>query len=155
MKDPGSESEIRERALNLLARREHAPAELQRKLVSRGFDADVVAKVLGQLVQDNLLSTQRYVEARVRHSLSRGDGPRKIQARLQQAGVDAPSSRQLRDDFGEEIDWLAQASELCERRFGTDPAPTGKEWSRRARFLISRGYTEEVVRKLLGPIPRA
>lgn len=153
MKDSGSESEIRERALNLLARREHAPAELQRKLVSRGFDADTVAKVLLQLEQDDLLSTQRYVEARVRHSLSRGDGPRKIQARLQQAGVDAPSSSQIRDDFGEEIDWLAQAREVCERRFGADLPASGKEWSRRARFLVARGYTEDIVRKVLGRIP--
>lgn len=154
MKDPVSESEIRDRALNLLARREHSPAELQRKLVSRGFDADAIQGVLGQLETENLLSTERYVEARVRQSLSRGDGPRKIQARLQDAGVTAPSTSELRDDYGEQIDWPAQARDVCERRFGSEPPATSKEWMRRARFLAARGFPEEIVRKLLGRIPR-
>lgn len=154
MKDPSSESEIRERALNLLARREHAPAELQRKLVSRGFDPDAVSNVLRTLEQQKLLSTQRYIEARVRQSLSRGDGPRKIQARLQDAGVAAPRSSELRDDSGEEIDWQEQARCVCERRFGADPPTTTKEWMRRARFLASRGFPEGIVRKLLGRVPR-
>jgi len=153
VKDPISEREIRDRALNLLARREHTPAELQRKLVSRGFDADASSKVLRDLESDNLLSTERYVEARVRHSLNRGDGPRRIQARLQEAGVDAPSSREIRDENGDEIDWLEQARGVCERRFGEEAPTTTKEWMRRARFLAARGFPEDIVRKLLGRIP--
>lgn len=154
MKDPASKSEIRERALNLLARREHSPAELQRKLVSRGFDAEATTNVLRELERDKLLSTERYVEARVRQSLSRGDGPRKIQARLHDAGVDAPHTSELRDEDGTQIDWLEQARRACERRFGEDAPTTTKEWMRRARFLAARGFTEDVVRKLLGRIPR-
>ncbi len=152
--DPTNETAIRERALNLLARREHAPAELQRKLLSRGFDADAVAAVLHDLEQANLLSSQRYVEARVRQGISRGDGPRKIQARLKQAGVEPASSAEFVDEAGDAVDWLAQARALCQRRFGEDPPPTRKDWARRARFLSSRGYTEDVVRKVLGGIPR-
>lgn len=154
MKDPTSEREIRDRALNLLARREHTPAELQRKLVSRGFDPDATSRVLRDLESENFLSTERYVEARVRHSLNRGDGPRKIQARLQEAGVDGLSNREIRDENGEEVDWLEQARGVCERRFGEEGPTTTTEWMRRARFLAARGFPEDVVRKLLGRIPR-
>ena len=154
MKDPASESEIRSRALNLLARREHSPAELQRKLAAAGFETEVIGTVLAQLAHEGLLSVERFAQARVRQGLSRGDGPRKIASRLQQAGVKSPGPGAMRDDNGEPIDWLAQAQGLCQRRFGDAPPDSAKEWSRRARFLAARGYPEQTVRQVLGGIPR-
>ena len=142
------------RAVNLLSRREHSPAELSAKLRAKGFKDDEVSAAVELLTERKLLSTERYVHARVQQAVSRGQGPRRLRQRLREAGLDAHTIDTQLATETEGIDWQAQAAEACERKFGSEPATDMREWNRRARFLLARGFDENSVRKVLGTCPR-
>ncbi len=61
--EPAAEAtaaDVRRAAMNLLARREYARAELIRRLEGRGMPAALVAAVADDLVAENLLSDARF-----------------------------------------------------------------------------------------------
>ena len=71
------EPTLRERALRLLAGREHARVELARKLARHAGPDDNVEQLLDELSQRGHLSESRYAEARTRQ-LSRKFGSARI-----------------------------------------------------------------------------
>jgi len=78
--------EARKKAMDLLARREHARGELERKLAAAGFDADIAADVLQRLADEGLQSDRRFVESFVQSRINQGKGPLRIHADLGQRG---------------------------------------------------------------------
>jgi len=137
---------IRECCIRLLARREHSRAELQRKLEARDFARADISPVLDALIEDNLLSDQRFAEMFARTRSENGQGPLKIRADLQARGVDGVDidrSLELVDDT-----WLEYCRAAWQRRFGRAPADR-REWARQARFLAGRGFGGELVRRVL------
>lgn len=136
---------LRERAMNLLARREHSRAELARKLASHD-EADVVAALLDQLEQENLLSNSRYAEA-LAHSRAGRHGSVRLKSELREKGV--PEAiltevvAQARDGD------LAAARGVWLKKFGNPPVDA-KERAKQQRFLLGRGFPSEVVRRVVG-----
>lgn len=136
---PPTAAEIRERAIGLLARREHSRLELEQKLRQRDFPADGVAPVLDELEQENLLNESRYAAAVVASQVNRGNGPLKIRAALQTAGVVEALIDDALDDA--DVDWNALAARVRARRFGAARPSAFNELARQARFLASRGFS--------------
>jgi regulatory protein len=132
----------RNAAMDLLARREHARSELERKL-SRHFDREAIAQALDRLAEEGLQSDRRFAEAFVRERATRGYGPQRINAELQQRGIaDRVAQAALATVCEEEgIDWREQArSALC-KKFGQATLPADfRERARRLRFLSYRGF---------------
>lgn len=139
---------VRNRAVALLARREHGQVELARKLVQKGFDLTVVNQVLAELIQDNLLSDERFVESFVHSHVSRGQGPLKIQAALAQKGVDDSLIDTALAEAG--TDWAALACEVRRKRFKDAPPDDYAEKARQARFLSGRGFASSTIWRVLG-----
>jgi regulatory protein len=159
---------LQARALGWLAQREHSRDELRRKLrrvalqPPAGDDeadtvdcheqdaAAAVEQLLDLLQANGLLSNDRFIESRVRVR-SPGLGTRRIQMELARHGLKllAQPLQQLRDSE------LERASQLWKRRFGT-PAQDLRERARQMRFLAGRGFSGEVIRKVLAadPAPR-
>ena len=139
------------RALKLLARREHARAELAFKL---GDDAseDAVERVLDALEAQGLLSEQRFTEQYVGARLGRGQGPRRIREDLRRRGIDPTAANEALDR--DDAFWSERASQARTRRFGAAAPADYREWARQARFLERRGFTTEQIRSALGPPPR-
>lgn len=103
-----------------------------------------VDALLDWLSEKNYLSDSRFIECRV-HKRSARLGVNRIRQELAQHGLqlDAPSLAQLRQSE------FQRAFQVWERRFdclAEDP----KERARQARFLISRGFAADVVRRVLG-----
>jgi regulatory protein len=150
MDEPGPDAhadEIREAALRLLARREHAHAELVRKLAQRGWKAAEVSDVVDRLAEAGLQSDERFAESYVRQRLGKAYGPRRIRAELSERGIDrALASRALAEL---DPDWTAIAADWYEKRYGGDPPGDLKEKSRRAQALARRGFAHEHIRELL------
>lgn len=139
--------ELRRKAMDLLARREHAVGELQQKLLARGHPAELVQEVVQQLGEEGLVSDQRFTEAFVRYRADRGYGPLRIQAELREKGVDEELQTaylDFRDPF-----WLEQSAQVRRKRFGDRPPTDFKERARQARFLQYRGFTAEQLRRVL------
>jgi regulatory protein len=131
-------------ALNLLARREHTRAELEQKLSARG-SRDEVAVVLDRLQQRNLQSDARFAEAYVSARLARF-GSFKLRRDLCARGVsDELIDRALAESEEGE---LTRAREVWRRKFGGPPADA-REFAKQARFLHSRGFGADILKKLL------
>jgi len=130
--------------MDLLARREHAPAELAAKLQQRGYDAAAVAQVLAALRVDGLLSAERYAEAIVAARSARGHGRRRIRSDLARMQIDEALIARALDTTA--VDWFELAAEVCRKRFGSEPPVDQKERARRVRFLQQRGFQFDCIR---------
>ena len=138
---------VRDAAVRLLARREHSRLELARKLAGRGHADDLIEEIVGDLARSGLQSDDRFAQAFVRSALGRGQGPVKIRAALTERGVDGDiASAHLHLDSHE---WTERAANASSKRFGPAAPENRADWARRARFLAGRGFTSDVVAKVL------
>ncbi|ABM62418.1 recombination regulator RecX [Halorhodospira halophila] len=145
MSEAGAASEaVRDAALRLLARREHTRRELAQKLARRGHDPGYVHPVLEALAEEGLLDEGRFAEVFVRSRVERGQGPVRIAQELRQRGVADGVIDEVLEDA--EVDWLAQARAVRERRFGAGVPADRREALRQAQFLQRRGFTADQVR---------
>jgi regulatory protein len=136
---------LRERAIGLLARREHSRAELARKLSSHAEDPHELEQLLDALAATKRLSDERYAEVRV-HSLERKFGGARIVHELKSKGV-APelAERMAAMTAGSEVE---RAREAYKRKFRSPPA-SREERARHGRFLQSRGFSFDTIRAVL------
>jgi regulatory protein len=164
----GSPPSLKARALQWLAQREHSRVELRRKLLrlarqqaadaaknaSDSSDAagdrepaDPAAAVdglLDWLVANRYLSDARFVESRVNARTARY-GNLRIRQELGQHGaaLDAATAERLK---GSE---MARAQALWARRYGATPALDANERARQMRFLAGRGFSADVIRRVV------
>ncbi|MEJ2480772.1 MAG: regulatory protein RecX [Acidihalobacter sp.] len=142
----GSERTPREVAIGLLARREHAQAELRTKLRGRGFADTEIAQTLSDLQAEGLQSDDRYAESYVRSRAERSYGPVRIGADLHQRGIDdACVARALAEYEG---DWDEIARNYYRRHFGGAPPADFQERAKRLRHMQQRGFGMETLRAL-------
>ena len=146
-KDSSRYQKIRKRALDLLSRREHSEFELRKKLLGKDAAAHAVDEVIEDLKRDNYLSDDRYAEAYVRSRVERGDGPLKIRHELSRRGVSGVLIERHMDQ-GDEF-WEIVLRRVRSRKFGAAAPGDYKEWTRQARFLQSRGFAPEQIRKVV------
>lgn len=140
---------LRHRALNYLARREHSRAELARKLAAHG-DADAIEFLLDQLEQESLLSNSRYVDM-LAHARAGKHGSLRLKADLREKGV-VESEMAEALEAARDLD-LAAAREVWQKKFGTlssEIANSAAERARQYRFLASRGFPSDVIRRVIG-----
>lgn len=135
---------LKGRALRLLALREHTRSELEKKLARHEPDPDELRQALDELEAKGFICEQRVLES-VLHSRATRLGTRRVRQELQAKGVSeqglAEAVARLRDTE------LARAREVWRKKFGqlaTEP----KERARQARFLLTRGFAGEVVRRV-------
>ena len=132
----------RRAAIDLLARREHSFAELERKLGSR-FEAQTLAEALDALRAEGLQSDARFALSFVRQRMRRGMGPARIRSELRQRGVsgaDAVHALEAVPD-AEGTSWpdLARSAQL--KKFGTLELGDDRQRARVGRFLEQRGFS--------------
>jgi regulatory protein len=143
-----------QRAVALLARREHSREELGRKLRRRleeGQEPAEVEAVLDELQRRGLLSEQRYADAVVRTRAARYGNARLAQE-LKVRGVPAETTRSALAALGDSE--LRRARALWNRRFGSPPADIA-ERARQTRFLERRGFSSDVIRRVLAGEPES
>lgn len=133
-------------ALRLLAMREHSRAELRRKLAARVEGSDALEPLLDQLEQKGLLSDARFAESYVRSKAGRLGGGR-LRRELGERGVSSDIVAAVLEEALPE-DELTRARAVWKKKFGAPPQDRN-EWARQARFLQTRGFAVEVIRKLL------
>ncbi|NTV09604.1 MAG: recombination regulator RecX [Zoogloea sp.] len=140
---------LRERALRLLATREHSRAELARKLAAHGTP-DEISEILDRMTELGFLSDERFAAAFVRSKAARF-GTQRLRFELARKGVaDELIAAALASESGS--DDLARAREVWARKFDERPGDP-KEWARQARFLQSRGFSTDIICKILKERP--
>ena len=157
-KGPVTPGELRLAGMDLLARREHGSAELKTKLTKRfrerDCEPDLVEHVIQQLIEEGLLSDERFAASRVRQLAGRGYGPSRIRNDLRQQRVEHLISDTMEEAFDSEFNWEAEASVVYEKKYGG--APIEGDWDarqrergRRLRFMQYRGFGAEVSQRLV------
>jgi len=139
---PDTPAELKQRALRYLVRREHSRAELERKLSPHAPSQQAVQEVLEHLLSRKHLSDERFAQERAR-SLSRKYGPAKIRQDLKARGI----ADQVIDGVCDG-DELERARAILQKKFPAK-TETREEQARRACFLQGRGFSAEVVHRLV------
>lgn len=135
---------LRQRALNFLARREHSRAELARKLGAYG-EADEIDVLLDFLEQENLLSNSRYIEM-LAHARAGKHGSLRLKADLREKGV--PASEMAEALEIARMQDMEAARAVWQKKFA-EMACDAAGRARQYRFLASRGFPAEVIRRVL------
>ena len=136
---------LRDRALAMLARREHTRAEMTRKLSPHAESPEQIELLLDALAARGWLSETRFAESRA-NTLSRKFGSRKIEYDLRSRGVSAEVVEQtVERALGQELDNCRLA---WQKKFGVLPQGAA-ERGRQMRFLAGRGFSAEAVRSVL------
>jgi len=136
---------LRERALGLLARREHSRVELTRKLETAGFAREEIGMLLDTFEAKNWLSDQRFAESYVADHRARA-GSIKLAYDLRQRGVaDSVIESVLSDNRDSELE---RAREVWKKKFSVPPADAAEK-ARQFRFMQSRGFSSEVIRQTM------
>lgn len=140
------EPSLRERALKLLAGREHSRLELRRKLSPHAESPEQLETLLDELTRKSQQSDERFAELRSR-VLSRKYGSRRIAYDLRAKGVSQEViEASVTEARGTDI---ARAREAWRKRFRAPPA-NALEKARQMRFLQSRGFSFDVIRVVIG-----
>ncbi|QWE12258.1 recombination regulator RecX [Polynucleobacter sp. AP-Titi-500A-B4] len=161
-KKPKQSPSLKARALRLLSLREYSRKTLAAKLAesearwaklgAEQIDQTPQAKALSiEAVLDDFeargwLSDERFSEALVRRRSERY-GTRKIADELERAGVDSKQSAKLLGALKETE--FQRAYDLWSRKYG-QKAQDQKERARQYRFLASKGFSSDVVSRIIG-----
>ncbi|HCH23739.1 MAG TPA: RecX family transcriptional regulator [Oceanospirillaceae bacterium] len=134
--------QARDKAIGLLARREHSRFELKHKLSRFQDDLDVDA-LIDDLVALDVQSDRRYAGMLVRSKAMSGYGLARINQWARQNGV-------ANDDLYlavEELDhdWFAAALLQRQKHFGCSPPASLQEKVKQMRYLYNRGFNQDQI----------
>ncbi len=138
---------VRDRALRLLAQREHTKFELRQKLIAKGFEVAVIANTLQLLETQGLQSDARFVESYVAMRMQRGFGPVKIAAELAQRGIEHELSKKFLDAYKDA--WIEQAQIIRSKRFGAQLPTDYNQKTKQMLYLYHKGFVAELIKKIL------
>jgi len=136
---------LKGRALRLLSGREYSRAELQQRLKPFEEEADALAKVLDELQAKDFINEQRVLES-VIHRRAAKLGTLRIRQELQAKGLSPDAVAQavgrLRASEAE------RAREVWLKKFGS-PATDATERAKHMRFLATRGFGGDAIRRVI------
>ena len=138
---------LKGRALRLLAQREHSRSELEIKLARHVQDGENLPALLDALEAQGFISAQRVAESVV-HQRAARFGARRVAQELRRKGLDEDLVRATAAQLaGTELE---RARAVWRQRFGSAPPPaTPQERARQMRFLATRGFAADVVRRVV------
>ena len=140
---------LKGQALRLLSGREYSRAELERKLKAKEEAPGELARALDELTAKGFISEQRVIES-VINRRSAKLGTARIRQELQGKGLDRDAV--LEAVAGLQGTELERAREVWRRKFDSksDAAQaTPADRARQMRFLAGRGFTMDVVQRVL------
>ena len=142
------EKSLRQRALEYLGKREYSYKELGQKLKSyleEDQDAESITAILDDFKTRGWLSDARFTEQMV-HARRTKFGSSRIVHELHEKGIDSSLIEGAIEQLKEtELD---SAKEVWQKKYRDAPA-NRDEWAKQARFLQSRGFGFDVIKKVL------
>lgn len=149
-------SRLLDRAVRILAMRDHSEQELRRKLAApiitkqgpEALDAtpEDVDRVIAWCIENHYLDDSRFVQQFIASRSRKGYGPARIRQELNQKGIPREvGERAMREC---EIEWAVLAKEQAVRKYG-EPLPTDfPQKVKIQRFLLYRGYLMEDIQDI-------
>ena len=145
-----------DRAIRILAMRDHSEQELRRKLAApamskNGPEAldvtpEEVDRVVEWCIENRYLDDERFVRQFIASRSRKGYGPARVRQELKQKGISRETIEAAMREC--EIDWAQLAKEQAQRKYG-EPLPTVfAEKVKIQRFLLYRGYLMEDIQEI-------
>jgi regulatory protein len=142
---PALQLSLKGRALRLLSQREHSRSELERKLAAYEQAPGELAQVLNDLQARDFINEGRVIDS-VMHRRSGKLGATRIKQELASKGLSGEAVTEALAGLRETE--YSRALEVWRKKFDrptTDPNDRAKQM----RFLLTRGFSSEVVRKIV------
>jgi len=136
---------LRQRALDYLGKREYSYVELGKKLQPFAEENDDIVAILEDFKKRGWLSDARFTEQLI-HARKVKFGSARVANELREKGV--------ANDLIETAVAAIQENELenafavCRKKYKDSPK-SREDWARQARFLQSRGFGFDVIKKVL------
>lgn len=148
---------LKARAVGLLSRREHSRQELERKLTPYAESPELLAGVLDALTREGWQSDARFIHGWV-HRKAPEQGSARIVRDLKQHGMTSETIATVQLDL--KATEFERAQAVWSRKFAgkqsaLSPALRGSypmtqaEYAKQGRFLASRGFSMEVIHRVL------
>lgn len=145
-----------DRAVRILAVRDHSEQELRRKLSAPVMGkngpeeidatADDYERVIAWCHEHHYLDDERFVMRFIASRSRKGYGPARIRQELNQKGISRESTEKAMREC--EIDWSEMAREQAIRKYG-EPLPSNySEKVKVQRFLLYRGYLMDDIQQI-------
>ena len=136
---------LKGRALRLLSQREHSRKELEQKLKPHEETQGELAEALDFLAAKDFINEKRVVESVVNRRSSKL-GAARVRQELMAKGLPA-------DDIAEAVEAmrsteLERALVVWRKKFGAPPVDASDR-GKQVRFLVSRGFAPDVVRRVV------
>ncbi len=136
---------LKGRALRLLSQREHSRKELEQKLKPHEETPGELAEALDFLAAKDFINEKRVVESVVNRRSTKL-GAARVRQELMAKGLPV-------DDIAEAVQTMRgtefeRALVVWRKKFGAPPVDAS-ERAKQVRFLVSRGFAAEVVRRVV------
>jgi len=116
--------------------------------VQRGCEEQAAAGIVAALAAEGLVSDERFVEALLHVRRVRGYGPLYIRRELEEKGIERSTIERWLDVGSH--DWVEDVKRVNKKKFGGKQPASLAERAKQTRFLQSRGFTHEQIRRALG-----
>ncbi|WP_086873703.1 recombination regulator RecX [Kosakonia pseudosacchari] len=149
-------SRLRDRAMRILAMRDHSEKEFRRKLTAPVMskngpeELDITPEEVEEVVawcrEHNFLDDMRFVRQFIASRARKGYGPARIRQELNQKGISREESESALREC--DVDWVESARTQAQRKYG-EPLPT--EYAAKVkvqRFLLYRGFMQEDIQEI-------
>lgn len=141
----GFQPSLKGRALRLLSQREHSRAELERKLAAHEEVPGELAKALDELQARDFINDGRAVDSLI-HRRAGKLGAARVKQELSAKGLSGEAVANAMAELKETE--FSRAQEVWRKKFGS-PSQDPKIRAKHMRFLITRGFNAEVVRRVV------
>ena len=137
-------SDLWNKSLDILSRREHSTIELKTKLKKFNPTPEDLRDVVARLKESNFLDDERFAASFIRSKALSGYGPNYISQYLIKKGINSD----LYDMYALGIDWEENCLMQFRKKNRTNEL-TFKEKEKILRFLAYRGFSYEIIKKAL------
>lgn len=142
---PAPAPSLKARALRLLSTREHSREELRRKLEKFAEQPDALARTLDELQAKGFINEQRVIDSVVYRRAPKL-GAARIKQELRDKGLNPHAIAAALADL--EASEHERARAVWRKRFSAPPADA-LDAARQMRFLAARGFSAELIRRLV------
>lgn len=125
-------------ALRLLTRREHAVAELRKKLLEKTEYPELIPDIIQELIQRKYLDDSRFAESYSRMLANKGYGLLRIKRALKEKGI--LESNNISH---------ANIKEVYNKKFKNGGSSDLREKAKQIRYLQYRGFSFEEIKKVI------
>lgn len=134
-------------AQDILSRRDHSEAEVRQKLTRKHLSPDTIDDTIAWLKSKKYVNDAQFAATYIEQTTNlKPVGPRWLQAKLRQKGVDPDTIQQaLQDHYPQQKDLARQAADRWRKSHPTKADDTTKLY----RHLASRGFSTYIIREVL------